>query len=229
MRLCFAFFSLALCVIFAFNTADLNQARNQQDGAALDRLIAQYQGTAQGNPKSAEGQYRAALAYSYGSEVAMEVRDKKKAQNLAVSGMEFANKAIALDRSNAEYHRVLGQLCAEVIPANPLFGLKYGQCAREEVDKAIQLNGKLALAYVSRGVGNSYLPPSFGGGTDLALKDFDKAVSLNPNLAEAYLWKGITLRKANRNKEARLALEKALQIEPSRLWAKQQLEKTPAQ
>jgi tetratricopeptide (TPR) repeat protein len=115
-----------------------------------------------------------------------------------------------------------------VIPANPLFGgLKYGQCARDEINKAIELNNKLALAYVSRGVGNFYLPSSMGGGVDLALKDFDKAISLDPNLAEAYLWKGVTLRKANRDAEARQALRRALQLDPGRLWAKQQLDKTP--
>jgi tetratricopeptide (TPR) repeat protein len=123
----------------------------------------------------------------------------------------------------------LGELCGQVIPANPIFGaLKYGQCARDEIDKAIQLDAKLALAYVSRGVGNYYLPTSMGGGLDIALKDFDKALSLDPKLSEAYLWKGVTLRKANRNADARQALQKALELNPQRLWTKQQLDKTPA-
>ena len=67
-----------------------------------------------------------------------------------------------------------------------------------------------------------------GGGLDIALKDFDKALSLDPKLSEAYLWKGVTLRKANRNSEARQALQKALEINPQRMWTKQQLDKTPA-
>jgi tetratricopeptide (TPR) repeat protein len=83
------------------------------------------------------------------------------------------------------------------------------------------------LGYVSRGVGNYYLPPQFGGGIDLALKDFDKAIALDPKSSEAYLWKGIALRKANRNAEARAALEKAIQLSPERAWAKEQLQKTP--
>jgi len=120
-------------------------------------------------------------------------------------------------------------LCGQVIPANPILGaMKYGQCARDELEKAIQLNGNLALAYVSRGVGYTYLPPSFGGGIDLALKDFNKAIAINPNLADAYLWKGVALHKANQNAEARQALQKALQLDPNRLWAKQELDKTPA-
>jgi tetratricopeptide (TPR) repeat protein len=144
--------------------------------------------------------------------------------------MEPARKAVSDDGSNAEYHRLLGELCGQVIPANPVFGaLKYGQCARDEINKAIELDSKLALAYVTRGVGNFYLPVAMGGGTELALSDFDKAISLNPNLAEAYLWKGITLRKAHRNAEARQALQRAVQLDPIRVWAKEQLQKTPAQ
>jgi hypothetical protein len=82
---------------------------------------------------------------------------------LAEKGVEAAQKAVSEKPSNAEYHRILGELCGQVIPANPLFGgLKYGQCARDEINKAIELNNKLALAYVSRGVGNFYLPSSMG-------------------------------------------------------------------
>ena len=209
---------------------DLVSARDRQDVGAIERLIQQYRGAAEQNSKSADGHYQLALAYSYGAEVAMELRDKKKSQELAESGLDAAQKAVNANGSNAEYHRLLGQLCGQVIPANPLMGtLKYGQCARDEIEKAIQLDPKLALAYVSRGVGNYYLPSAMGGGVDVALKDLDKAIALNPNLAEAYVWKGVVLRKANRDPEARQAFTRALQLDPNRLWVRQQLDKTPAQ
>jgi tetratricopeptide (TPR) repeat protein len=208
---------------------ELNSARDRQDLAALDHVIAESKAAA-ADAKAADAQYRLALANSYAAEVAMELRDKKKSEAYAEAGMEPAQKALANNAGNAEYHRLMGQLCGQVIPANPLMGaLKFGPCARDEITKALQLNDKLALAYVSRGVGNYYLPASMGGGVDEALKDFDKAVALDPKLSDAYLWKGITLRKANRNAEARKALEQALQMNPGRLWAKQQLEKIPAQ
>ncbi|HEY3939736.1 MAG TPA: tetratricopeptide repeat protein [Bryobacteraceae bacterium] len=214
----------------AGGTNDLRTARDRQDLTALDRLITQYQQAAKTNAQSAEAQYRLALAQSFGAEVAMELRDKKKSEGYAEAGMDAAQKAVSANGGNAEYHRLLGELCGQVIPANPLFGaLKYGQCARDEIAKALQLDNKLALAYVSRGVGNYYLPSAMGGGADIAIKDFDSAISLDPKLSEAYLWKGVTLRKANRNAEARQALQKALQLDPGRLWAKQQLDKTPAQ
>ncbi len=195
----------------------------------MNHLIAQYEQTAKANSQCVECAYKLALADSYAAEVAMELRDKRKSEAYAEAGMDFAQKAAAGNANNAEYHRLLGELCGQVIPANPLFGaLKYGQCAKEEIDKAIQLDNNLALAFVSRGVGNFYLPSSMGGGLDIALKDFDKALSLNPKLSEAYVWKGVTLRKANRNAEARQAFQKALEIDPQRLWTKQQLDKTPA-
>ncbi len=214
----------------AAQNADLAAARDRGDRAALDRFIQQAKQAADSNAKSAEAQYRLALAYSYGAEVAMEQHDKKKAEAWAEAGLDPAQKAVSGSSSNAEYHRLLGALCGQVIPANPLMGtLKYGQCARDEISKAIQLNGNLALAYVSRGVGNYYLPASMGGGPELAVKDFDKAIALDPKLADSYLWKGITLRKENRNAEARKALEQAVQLAPNRVWAKEQLGKTPAQ
>lgn len=213
----------------AVTANDLTSARNRQDLPALEKLIKQCQQAQQQNANSPEADYQLALAYSYGAEVAMEVRDKKKSEALAEAGLEAAQKAVNANGGKAEYHRLLGELCGQVIPANPIFGaLKYGQCARDEINKALQLDSKLALAYVSRGVGNYYLPSSMGGGAEVALKDLDQAIALNPNLADAYLWKGITLRKANRDAEARKMLERALQLDPSRLWTKEQLAKTPA-
>jgi tetratricopeptide (TPR) repeat protein len=224
-----AFCLCALAFGAAIQNTDLLGARDRGDRTTLDRLIQQAKQAAESNPNSAEAQYRLALAYSYGAEVAMEQHDKRKAESLAEAGLQPAQKAVSSNGSNAEYHRLLGALCGQVIPANPLMGtLKYGQCARDEINKAIQLNSSLALAYVSRGVGNYYLPASMGGGPEVAVKDFDKAISIDPKLADSYLWKGITLRKENRNAEAHKALEQAVQLAPNRAWAKEQLQKTPA-
>ncbi len=207
---------------------DLRAARDRQDLPALEKYIVQYQNEAKASPQSAEAQYDWALAESYAAEVAMETHDKHKSEAYAEAGMEPVVKAVQLNATNAEYHRLHGALCGQVIPANPFLGaMKYGECAKDEIDKAISLDPKLALAYVSRGVGNYYLPAQMGGGLDVALKDFDTALSINPKLSDAYLWKGVTLRKANRNAEATQAFQQALTLDPNRSWAKQQLEKTP--
>ena len=218
---------IALSALAADYPAALRKARDAQDRAALDKLAADMGSAAQAKASDPAAQYAAAVHELVRAEVAMELRDKGGAKTAAESGIRAAEKAVALKPDSGEYHRVLGALCGQVIPANPLAGLRYGRCALDEVNKAVELAPKSPLVYLSRGVGNYYLPPSFGGGPDLALKDIEKALQIDPKDADAWLWKGIVLRKMNRNPEARQAIQKSLQLNPARVWTKQQLEKTP--
>ena len=218
-----------LCsVVGLLHGAELEKARDAQDRAALDRMAIQASMAASKTQSDATLQYKAALAQSYAAEVAIEMRDKAQAHAAAEAGIEAARRAIALKENVSEYHRIYGTLCGQAISANVMQGLKYGHCAKDEVEKAVQLDPKAAINYVSRGVGYYYLPPALGGGNDLAVKDFEKAIELDPKLADAHLWLGLALRKANKPAEARKEFQKALELNPSRLWVKQQLEKTPA-
>jgi len=210
-----------------FNTAELNRARDAQDRGALERIAGPFSAAADKQPNDVQAQYRFALTQSYLSEVAMETGDKNAARAAAETGMKAAERATMLKPDVAEYHRLLGTLCGQAIPANVLTGLRYGHCAQDEVKRAIDLDPKSAENYLSRGVGNYYLPAALGGGADAAIKDFQKAIELAPASAEAHLWLGIALRKANRDAEARKELENALRLNPARVWAKQQLAKTP--
>ncbi len=205
------------------------EARDRQDLEALRADAVKAEAALKGAPGNAKSYYRFALAKSLEAEVAMEKGDKKASAAAAEAGIGAARKAVEMEGGNAEYHRLLGTLCGQIIPANVMAGLKYGRCALDEVAKAIELNPKAAENWMARGVGNYYLPASFGGGVDKSLADLDKAIQLNPKLAEAHLWRGIVLRKAARNAEARAALGKSLELNPKRVWAKTQLEKTPAQ
>ena len=208
---------------------DWKKARDAQDRPALDKIAADAEAVANSKQTDPNAQYQAAIAHFYRAEVAMEFKDKNQSRAAAEAGIRAAERAVALNPKSSEFHRILGTLCGQVIPANILAGMKYGKCALEEVNKAIELDPASTDAYVSRGVGNYYLPESFGGGVELAIKDFEKAIQLNPNNAEAHMWLGVALRKANRNADARKALAKSISLNPSRLWAKEQLEKTPPQ
>ncbi|HBY60518.1 MAG TPA: hypothetical protein DEH78_11900 [Solibacterales bacterium] len=208
-------------------TAELDRARDRQDRAALEKLAAKAADGASADDAAA--QYRIAVAQSYVAEVAQELRDKDGARNAAEAGIKAAQRAVELKPNVAEHHRILGTLCGQVIPANVLAGMKYGRCALDEISKALELDPKSAKAYVSRGVGNYYLPPAFGGGVEPAIRDFRKAIELDGRSAEGWLWLGLGLRKANQNAEARKAFQKAIQLNPNRVWAKEQLDKTPAQ
>lgn len=209
---------------------ELDKLRDKQDRAGLDSYAASLQTAAEKKPDDAHGWYRAAVAYSYVAEVAMEMRDKNAAQRAAETGAADADKAIALNGKVADYYRVLGTLCGQVIPANPIMGaLSYGKRAKDALDKAIEMDPKSPKAFVAHGVGYYYLPNNFGGGPENAIKDFKQAIALDPRSADAYLWMGIALKKEHQNAQARDALSKSLQFDPDRLWTKDQLQKTPAQ
>jgi len=211
----------------AADDADLIKARDHQDRSALEKLASDARTAADKQPNDPAAQYRLALAQSYAAEVAIEMRDKAAAKNDAQAGMDAAGKAVNLKPDSAEYQRVLGTLCGQMVSSSSLAGLKYGKCALDAVNKAIELDPKSSMAYVSHGVGNYYLPAAFGGGIDLAVKDFRKAIELNPKNSDAWLWLGVALRRSNQPGEAQKAFERCLELNPNRVWAKQQLEKTP--
>lgn len=212
----------------AVGDPDLVRARDRQDRAALDKILNDRRTDAAKQPQDAAAQYRLALAASYSAEVATEMRDKNATKNLAQTGIDAAEKAVSLKPDSSEHQRILGTLCGQIISGNTLSAIKYGKCALEAVNKAIELDPKSSVNYVSHGVGNYYLPPAFGGGIDLAIKDFRKAIELDPKNSDAWLWLGIALRRSNQTDEARKAIAKSLELNPDRMWAKQQLDKTAA-
>lgn len=216
-------------MVLAAEGADLEAARDRQDRGALESAVAELRAQAERQADDAGVHHRLALAASYLAEVTLELRDRPAAKAAAETGIRAAERAVALKGEVAEYHRILGTLCGQIIPANVLLAFRYGECARRSVEKALELDPKSAAARLSRGVGNYYLPKAFGGGLEAAIDDFETAIQLSPGLADAHLWLGIALRKAGRNAEARRAMARSLELNPRRVWARQQLEKTPAQ
>src|SRR5580692_5614857 len=205
----------------------LDTARDLQDRAALEKLVEDYSAASAKAPNDADTQYRLALACSYLAEVDIELHDKKAGQQSAERGIKAGEKAVSLNGNSAEYYRVLGTLYGQAIVDIPS-GLNYGAKAKDAINKAVAKAPKSSAVYVARGVGNFYLPAMLGGGPKPAIEDFKKAIELDANNAEAYLWLGVALHKDNRDNEARQAFTKSLSIDPKRVWAKQQLDKTPA-
>ncbi len=217
-------------VATAFGAMDpaLVHARDAQNRPALEKLVGNAEAEAAKSPKDAGAQYRVALASSILAEVALELKDKAGAEKAAMAGVKAADAAIAIDGNNAEYYRVLGTLCGQVIPANIFAALSYGKRAKGAIDRAKQMNPNSAQVWIADGVGNYYMPASFGGGFDPAIRSFQRALQIDPKNAEAWLWLGLAQRKKQMNAEARQSFEKSLASDPDRIWAKQQLDKTPA-
>jgi tetratricopeptide (TPR) repeat protein len=211
-------------------SADVQKARDTQNRTELERIAGQLSVLAGKQANDAEAQYQAALANSVLAEIAAEVRDKNQAQAAAEAGMKAAERAITLKPANAEYHRILGTLFGqEAAAVGGLGALRYGRNSLDEINKALELDPKGPLNYLSHGIGNYYLPAALGGGVETAMKDFEKAIALDPRSADAHLWLGLALRKANRDAEARKEFQKSLELNPARIWTKEQLAKTPAQ
>ena len=186
----------------------------------------EYAAAAAKAPRDAAAQKAMAQASSYLAEVAQQLKDKKLAQQAAERGIPAAEKAVAL-KPDADNYRLLGMLYGQAI--TDLFnGLSYGPRAKNAINKAVELAPKSAAAYVARGVGNYYVPAQLGGGAKVAIADFRKAIELDPRNAEAYLWLGVALRKDKQDAAARQALAKSLELNPNRVWAKQELDKIPA-
>ncbi len=205
----------------------LETARDQQDRVALDRILAENSAAAAKAPNDAEAQYRAALAASYLAGVDVEMHEKKPAHDVAERGIAFAERAVSLKPDNGEYLRVLGTLYGQAV-SDLMSGLRYGPKAKDTLSKAVEKSPKSSMVYVARGVGNLYLPAQLGGGPAVAIPDFQKALELDPKNAEAYAYLGLSLRDQHKDAEARQAFTKALELNPKRVWVKQQLDKTPA-
>ncbi|MBM3744217.1 MAG: tetratricopeptide repeat protein [Acidobacteria bacterium] len=226
MRVVLALWCVTACL--GWSAVDLEEARDRQDRAALEAAVTALRTQTEQAPRDAAAHYRLALAASYLAEAALEARDRPAAKTAAETGIRAAERAVELGPGVSEHHRILGALCGQIIPANVLLALRYGECARRGVEKALELEPQSAKAWLSRGVGHYYLPPAFGGGVEAAIRDFEKALELDARLADAHLWLGIALRKAGRAAQARRAITRSLELNPRRAWARQQLEKTPA-
>jgi TolB-like protein/Flp pilus assembly protein TadD len=81
--------------------------------------------------------------------------------------------------------------------------------ARNNIDRALALDGDLAEAYVAEGMlfADDYQ-------YDEALQSFEKAVAINPSLAEGWTWRARLLSRFGRIREARDDMLKALRLDP---------------
>ena len=220
--------SLLMAGMFAAAAASpLDAARDRQDRPALEKMVNDACGAAGGAARDFDAQMKCAQAASYLAEVDQEQRDKKAAQQAAQRGVQAANRAVGLKPQSGEAYRLLGMLYGQSV-TDLVSGLSNGPKAKEAINKAVSLAPNSSNVYVARGVGNYYLPSQLGGGAETAAADFRRAIELDAKNTDAYLWLGLALRKENKDGEARQAFAKALDLDPNRVWAKQQLDKTPA-
>src|SRR5947209_10355022 len=128
---------LALTMMFAAAAlaaaSPLETARDQQDRAALQKLIADYSAAAAKTPDNPDAQLRLALACSYLAEVAIEQHDRKPGRQAAEQGMKAGERAVAL-KPSPEAYRIHGTLYGPGI-TDIMSGLSYGPKAKAALTK----------------------------------------------------------------------------------------------
>ena len=70
-------------VLFLIGNADLQSARDRQDGPALDKMIAGLKAKADKQPNDAQAHYKLAFAQPIAAEVTIEIRDKASGRGRA--------------------------------------------------------------------------------------------------------------------------------------------------
>ena len=189
-------------------------------GAA--KTIDEYSAAAARAPNDADAQYRLALACSYLAEVAQEQRDKTQAQKAAEQGIKAAERAVAL-RPDAENYRLLGMLHGQAV-TDLMSGLSYGPRAKTAIDKAVELAPNRPPSIWRAAWGTTMFRCSLAAACNWPSPIFARP-SRSTRKRRSLPLAGNRLHKENQNAEARQALAKSLELDPNRLWAKQELDK----
>lgn len=120
------------------------------------------------------------------------------------------------------------------LSGNPLSGMTLGPKSSGLLDRAAELEPNNPRVWLIRGMSAMFTPKMFGGGTDKAERDLRKAIELfdtdhpvSPapswGRADAYVWLGQALQKDEKLDDARVAYQKALEIQPGYQWVQRVL------
>ncbi len=211
----------ALCVA-QMDTPDVVAARSARDRASIEdlqRLLAKTQKEAAGS-NSTDAYIRVALFSMWLCEAVESHQKNELFKKVAEEGVAAAEKAVALNPQSSDAHWLLGDLLNQLIPHVYGGGMKYGQRANSELDRAIELNPKNANAYVSRAISYNYTPEAFGGSKKKAIELLKQAVELDPVADTPHIWLAFFHLEAQDKDAALHEITLALSANPNRSFAK---------
>jgi len=115
------------------------------------------------------------------------------------------------------------------LSGNPLSGMTLGPKSSGLLDRAKEIEPTNPRVWLISGMSAMFTPKMYGGGTNKAEKDLRKAVALfetdrpvapapSWGRADAYIWLGQALQKEEKIEDARMAYQKALEIQPGNQW-----------
>lgn len=179
------------------------------------------------------GRVQYALAEQFETEVkawGIEL-DKRKASQYFAAAAESAKHAVELKDTFSDAHRLIGQSIMRLIAhRGTQYAISESPKAKQEIERAIQLDAANALAQVALGIWYLRMPDFFGGDANKATDAFTKAITLARDEHErfsAYTWLAQALMKRHEIGKAREQLQQALAIYPNSILVRELLQQLP--
>ena len=158
--------------------------------------------------------------------------NKDEAKKFIDDGIAHLEQAVGLKDDFAEGYALLSSLLGNKIGLKPILGMSLGMKSGGMMSKAFELAPENPRVSLIAGQSAYHTPKMFGGGANKALHHIQKAVAcfqtfkperpIDPTWGhdEVYAYLGMIQMDQDRLEEARLSLEKALEINPNYGWVK---------
>ena len=145
-----------------------------------------------------------------------KVKKALKAKRVAIAeeGMPFADKSIELNDNFSESYRVRGALISNKI-SGMISGMKNGSLAEEDIDIALQIDGKNPMALIENARMYINKPGILGGDVNKGIEIITNVIKDNPELEKGYVNLGLAYIENVEIQNALNIFSRLLEINPS--------------
>ena len=145
-----------------------------------------------------------------------KVKKALKAKRVAIAeeGMPFADKSIELNDNFSESYRVRGALISNKI-SGMISGMKNGSLAEEDIDIALQIDGKNPMALIENARMYINKPGILGGDVNKGIEIIANVIKDNPKLEKGYVNLGLAYIENVEIQNAINIFSRLLEINPS--------------
>jgi tetratricopeptide (TPR) repeat protein len=170
---------------------------------------------------NAEYFYQLARVDAYRIDAYAGQHDNKNAEATLKQAISEIEHAIELNDKSAKSHSLLADLYGRKINMGGFMaGPHYGPKIDAENKKAFELDPNDPDVLASRGREYLMAPSMFGGDVNKAIENLRKATQADPANDENFVWLSRAYQKAGNTAEADKALQEALRLNPSSVFAK---------
>lgn len=213
-------------------TERLDEARYQYDEGSVRQVIIELKAYLNENPSSTEARFqlaRAALSVAelyrlrYEEDEDLGYFDKRQLGQQIDDAAGTGLDALEYLPTSSEKYRMMADLWGTMIRSD-YRGKRYGDRMEKAGEVALELDPDNPDAYVTNCKRALYAPEQRGGDVEKAIQFLNKALQLAPEHEAALILRGVAYEKLGKVEQARADWEKALEINPNCLPAKERLE-----